>query len=217
MTTEVIGAGGLGSGHRPPYSPGAASLHSSRVSGGESAGRWPQRWVTCREAGTRRQWRRVAGRRCRPSSPCGYEGPVQNVVGGIADSLTDQLHRRARAAGSASTHKATSSASCREDDVGQGSDRRWPQQERAWPWHRESMSAEIFRSSSDQVAGAGRRLLRRRRRPSGRGSRAVDPDGRLRAVKAGGIEQSSRLEVGGDLHDLVVIPAEARSLIGGTA
>jgi 8-hydroxy-5-deazaflavin:NADPH oxidoreductase len=35
-------------------------------------------------------------------------------------------------------------------------------------------------------------------------------------VKAGGLEQSSRLEVGGDLHDLVVGPAEARSLIGGT-
>jgi predicted dinucleotide-binding enzyme len=34
-------------------------------------------------------------------------------------------------------------------------------------------------------------------------------------VKVGGVEQSSRLEVGGDLHDLVVAPAEARSLIGG--
>ena len=34
-------------------------------------------------------------------------------------------------------------------------------------------------------------------------------------VKAGGIEQSGRLEVGGDLHGLVVGPAEARSLIGG--
>ena len=33
-------------------------------------------------------------------------------------------------------------------------------------------------------------------------------------VKVGGIEQSGRLEVGGDLHDLVVGPAEARSLIG---
>ncbi len=33
-------------------------------------------------------------------------------------------------------------------------------------------------------------------------------------VKAGGLGQSSRLEVGGDLHDLVVGPAEARSLIG---
>jgi 8-hydroxy-5-deazaflavin:NADPH oxidoreductase len=36
-------------------------------------------------------------------------------------------------------------------------------------------------------------------------------------VKAGGVEQSSRLEVGGDLHDLVVGPAEARSLIGRAA
>jgi predicted dinucleotide-binding enzyme len=34
-------------------------------------------------------------------------------------------------------------------------------------------------------------------------------------VKAGGIEQSGRLEVGGDLHDLVVGPAQARSLVGG--
>ena len=33
-------------------------------------------------------------------------------------------------------------------------------------------------------------------------------------VKAGGIEQSGRLEVGGDLHGLVVGPAEARSLVG---
>jgi 8-hydroxy-5-deazaflavin:NADPH oxidoreductase len=33
-------------------------------------------------------------------------------------------------------------------------------------------------------------------------------------VKAGGIQQSGRLEVGGDLHDLVVTPAEARSVIG---
>ncbi len=33
-------------------------------------------------------------------------------------------------------------------------------------------------------------------------------------VKAGGIEQSDRLEVGGDLHDLVAGPAEARALIG---
>jgi 8-hydroxy-5-deazaflavin:NADPH oxidoreductase len=35
-------------------------------------------------------------------------------------------------------------------------------------------------------------------------------------VKAGGLDQSSRLEVGGDLHDLVVGPAKARSLVGAT-
>jgi predicted dinucleotide-binding enzyme len=33
-------------------------------------------------------------------------------------------------------------------------------------------------------------------------------------VKAGGLQQSSRLEVGGDLHDLVVAPAAARAVIG---
>ena len=34
-------------------------------------------------------------------------------------------------------------------------------------------------------------------------------------VKAGGPDQSGRLEVGGDLHDVVVGPAEARSLTAG--
>jgi 8-hydroxy-5-deazaflavin:NADPH oxidoreductase len=34
-------------------------------------------------------------------------------------------------------------------------------------------------------------------------------------TKIGGVEQSDRLEVGGDLHDLVVGPAQARSLIDG--
>jgi predicted dinucleotide-binding enzyme len=35
------------------------------------------------------------------------------------------------------------------------------------------------------------------------------------AAKVGGLEQTDRLEVGGDLHDLVVGPAEARSLVSG--
>lgn len=34
-------------------------------------------------------------------------------------------------------------------------------------------------------------------------------------VKVGGIEQSGRLEVGGDLYDLVVGPTKAPSLVGG--
>jgi hypothetical protein len=35
------------------------------------------------------------------------------------------------------------------------------------------------------------------------------------AAKVGGTAQTDRLEVGGDLHDLIVGPAEARSLISG--
>jgi predicted dinucleotide-binding enzyme len=34
-------------------------------------------------------------------------------------------------------------------------------------------------------------------------------------MKVGGIGQSSRLEVGGDLHELVIGPAAARSLMAG--
>jgi predicted dinucleotide-binding enzyme len=35
-------------------------------------------------------------------------------------------------------------------------------------------------------------------------------------VKAGGLDVSSRLEVNGDLHDLVVGPAEARAAVAQT-
>jgi 8-hydroxy-5-deazaflavin:NADPH oxidoreductase len=77
-----------------------------------------------------------------------------------------------------------------------------------------SMSGDLFQSSSnrspqpavlfyvtdDDDAGEDvERLIR---------TAGFDP------LKAGGIEQSGRLEVGGDLHDLVVGLAEARSLIG---
>ncbi len=60
--------------------------------------------------------------------------------------------------------------------------------------------AVLFYATDDDRAGAEvERLIR---------TTGFEP------VKAGGIEQSGRLEVGGDLHDLVVGPAEARSLIG---
>src|ERR1700691_4118496 len=77
-----------------------------------------------------------------------------------------------------------------------------------------SMSADLFESSSnrspepavlfyatddDRAGQEVERLIR---------TAGFDP------VKAGGIEQSGRLEVGGDLHDLVVGPAAARALIG---
>jgi predicted dinucleotide-binding enzyme len=78
-----------------------------------------------------------------------------------------------------------------------------------------SMSADLFESASnrspepavlfyatddDRAGGEVERLIR---------AAGFEP------VKAGGLEQSGRLEVGGDLHDLVVGPAEARSLVGG--
>ncbi len=79
-----------------------------------------------------------------------------------------------------------------------------------------TLSADIFGSSSkrspelavlfyvtgdDRADGEVKRLIR---------TAGFEP------VKAGGLQQSGRLEVGGDLHDLVVGPAEARSLTSGT-
>ena len=67
--------------------------------------------------------------------------------------------------------------------------------------HRSPDPAVLFYATDDDRAGEEvERLIR---------TAGYEP------VKAGGLEQSGRLEVGGDLHDLVVGPAEARSLIGG--
>ena len=66
--------------------------------------------------------------------------------------------------------------------------------------HRSPEPAVLFYATDDDRAGEEvERLIR---------TAGFQP------VKAGGIDQSSRLEVGGDLHDLVVGPAEARSLTG---
>jgi 8-hydroxy-5-deazaflavin:NADPH oxidoreductase len=64
--------------------------------------------------------------------------------------------------------------------------------------HRSPEPAVLFYATDDDRAGEEvERLIR---------TAGFEP------VKAGGIEQSGRLEVGGDLHDLVVGPAQARSL-----
>jgi 8-hydroxy-5-deazaflavin:NADPH oxidoreductase len=66
--------------------------------------------------------------------------------------------------------------------------------------HRSPEPAVLFYAADDDRAGQEvERLIR---------TAGFEP------VKAGGIEQSGRLEVGGDLHDLVVGPAVARSLVG---
>jgi 8-hydroxy-5-deazaflavin:NADPH oxidoreductase len=67
--------------------------------------------------------------------------------------------------------------------------------------HRSPELAALFYAADDDRAGQeAERLIR---------TAGFEP------VKIGGVGQSGRLEVGGDLHDLIVGPAEARSLIGG--
>jgi 8-hydroxy-5-deazaflavin:NADPH oxidoreductase len=78
-----------------------------------------------------------------------------------------------------------------------------------------SMSADLFASSSNR--SPDRAVLFYATdddRASEQVERLIRTAG-FEPVKVGGIEQSGRLEVGGDLHDLVVGAAEARSLIGG--
>jgi predicted dinucleotide-binding enzyme len=78
-----------------------------------------------------------------------------------------------------------------------------------------SMSADIFESASNRSPErAALFYVTDDDRASEEVERLIRTAG-FEPVKAGGIERSSRLEVGGDLHDLVVGPAQARSLIGG--
>jgi len=67
--------------------------------------------------------------------------------------------------------------------------------------HRSPEPAVLFYATDDDRAGQEvERLIR---------TAGFEP------VRAGGLDQSGRLEVGGDLHDLVVGLAQARSLTGG--
>lgn len=77
-----------------------------------------------------------------------------------------------------------------------------------------TMSADLFESSSNRSPQRAVLFY------ATDDDRAGEQVGRLirtagfEPVKAGGLDQSGRLEVGGDLHDLVIGPAQARSLIG---
>jgi predicted dinucleotide-binding enzyme len=78
-----------------------------------------------------------------------------------------------------------------------------------------TMSADLFQSSANRSPEPAVLFY------ATDDDRAGEEVGRLiraagfEPVKAGGLELSSRLEVGGDRHELVVGPAEARSLIAG--
>ena|ERR1700722_10235408 len=78
-----------------------------------------------------------------------------------------------------------------------------------------TMTAELFKSSSNrQPERAVLFYVTDDHGGSDEVERLIRTAG-FEPVKVGGINQSSRLEVGGDLHDLVVGPARARSLVIG--
>ncbi len=78
-----------------------------------------------------------------------------------------------------------------------------------------TMSADLFESSSNRSPEPAVLFYATDDDPAGEEVERLIRTAGFEPVKIGGIEQSSRLEVGGDLHDLVVGPAEARSLIRG--
>jgi predicted dinucleotide-binding enzyme len=78
-----------------------------------------------------------------------------------------------------------------------------------------SMSADLFKSSSNRSPEpAVLFYVTDDDRASEEVERLIRTAG-FEPMRVGGIEQSSRLEVGGDLHDRVVDTAEAKSLISG--
>jgi 8-hydroxy-5-deazaflavin:NADPH oxidoreductase len=77
-----------------------------------------------------------------------------------------------------------------------------------------SMSADLFRSASNRSPEPAALFYAAGDDRAGEEVERLIRTAGFEPVKIGGVEQSGRLEVGGDLHDLVVSPAEARSLIG---
>ena len=78
-----------------------------------------------------------------------------------------------------------------------------------------TMSADVFESSSNRSPELAVLFYATDDDRAGKEVERLIRTAGFVPVKVGGIEQSSRLEVGGDLHDLVVGPAQARSSIGG--
>jgi 8-hydroxy-5-deazaflavin:NADPH oxidoreductase len=77
-----------------------------------------------------------------------------------------------------------------------------------------SMPADIFESASNRSPEPAALFYATDDDRAGQEVERLIRTAGFEPVKIGGVGQSSRLEVGGDLHDLVVGPAEARSLIG---
>ena len=78
-----------------------------------------------------------------------------------------------------------------------------------------SMSGDLLESSSNRSPELAVLFYATDDEHAGRQVERLIRTAGFEPMKVGGVEQSGRLEVGGDLHDLVVDLAEARSLTGG--
>ena len=78
-----------------------------------------------------------------------------------------------------------------------------------------TMSADFFESSSNRSPERAVLFYATDDARAGEEVERLIRTAGFEPAKVGGVDQSTRLEVGGDFHDLVVDPAEARSLISG--
>ena len=78
-----------------------------------------------------------------------------------------------------------------------------------------TMSADLFESSSNRSPELAVLFYATDDDRAGEEVERLIRTAGFEPVKVGGTERSSRLEVGGDLHDLVVGPTVGRSLVGG--
>jgi hypothetical protein len=77
------------------------------------------------------------------------------------------------------------------------------------------MSADLFKSASHGSPELAALFYAAGDDRAGQEAERLIRTAGFEPVRIGGVEQSGRLEVGGDLHDLGVSPEEARSLISG--
>ena len=77
-----------------------------------------------------------------------------------------------------------------------------------------TMSADLLESSSNRTPEQAVLFYATDDDKAGEGVEQLIRKAGFEPMKVGGTDQSSRLEVGGDLHDVVVEPGEGRSLIG---
>jgi predicted dinucleotide-binding enzyme len=78
-----------------------------------------------------------------------------------------------------------------------------------------SLSADLFESASNRSPEPAALFYATDDDRAGEEVERLIRTAGFEPVRIGGIDQSGRLEVGGDLHDLIVGPAAARSLISG--
>ena len=209
MTTAIIGTGGIGSVIARQLASGGETLRLS--SADHESARTLAAEIGRAAVVAPRQPRHVAGRRCR--RPRAAVAVLKGVMDEIADPLTGKLvvvpsnPLAVDAQGNVSRLLPHGQSS---GEVVAG----WLPAGARLAMAFGSMSADLFESSGNRSPEQAVLFYVTDDDRAGEEVERLIRTAGFEPVKAGGIDQSGRLEVGGDLHDLVVGPAEARSLIG---